>query len=173
MEVAEAAIRIFCLCLAALMALAVVHKVKVLAAGDAYRQPLIRLTAWRRRHPSLALGLAANAELAIALLLVLASPAGLGAALALLAVYSWELRRLDAENPCDCFGSFLAMSRVAALRRNLALGVISAAAFVPVAAGVVAPAPVSQATVGGALLVAAVVAPLGMTQLGAMSRARR
>lgn len=160
--IGEGATRVVCICLAGLVALAVVHKAKVLVARTASVEPLIQLTEWRRRHAIALLASAATVEAAIAVTLVAVPTVGLGAALVMLIVYSLQLRRLPAEESCDCMGNFLSYSRAAALKRNGVLGSVAAAAMIASVTGVAPAASVSQATVGAALIVAAFAVPVGL-----------
>jgi hypothetical protein len=155
MDVLEGAVRVLCLCLGGLMLLAAVHKGRVLIRRSADVERLMQVSESRRRHASTWLLLALVVEVAVAVALVLVPVVGLGAALVLLATYSRELRRLAPEESCNCFGNFLRDSRVAAMRRNLTLGVLGFLALVATGAAAVTPAPVSQGTVGAALVVGA------------------
>jgi hypothetical protein len=152
-DIAEGAMRVVALSLFALMLLAATHKLRLVANGAAATQPLMQLAAWRRRHAAWLLGGAAVVELAIAGVLIAAPVAGMAAVLALLAVYSTELRRLAKDEDCGCLGNFLSASRNAALRRNLVIASVTVAALAATATGTLAPAPISQATVGAALIV--------------------
>lgn len=154
-EIAGGAIRVVALFLAILFVLAAVHKVRVVALGGAHELPLMRLDEWRTRHAQALLALAAVAEIAVAVLLLVAPPEGLGAALALLLRYSWDLRRLKPQQSCGCFGNFLKANSISALRRNVMLAAASGAAFVPAITGWTEPASISQATAGGALAIVA------------------
>jgi methylamine utilization protein MauE len=153
-DVAAVAIRVVSVCIAALLVLALVHKARVIAMGGAAREPLMQF-AWRRPYASVVLGFAGAVELAIAVLLLVTPSLGLGGALVLLAIYSWEVRRLPSDQPCNCFGRSLLHTRDAALQRNLILAVFCVAAFVPSVTGAVTAAPISQATIGAALIVLA------------------
>jgi hypothetical protein len=155
--VGAAALRVASLLIAALLLVALVHKVRVLAAGGAHEMPLIRLAEWRRRHAAVLLAFAAGGELVVAVLLVVVPTAGLGAATVVLGGYAWELRRLDPDQSCGCFGNFLRTTGEMAVLRNLVLAAISGAAFVLALSGVVTTAAISQATVGGTLVAFAVV----------------
>lgn len=155
--VASGASRVICLCLAGLVALAAAHKIRVLAAGTPSAEPLMQVTAWRRRHAARVLGLAAAVEVAITAALLAAPGAGLGAALLMLGVYSWDLRRLPADESCNCMGNFLSHTRSAALRRNAVLAALAAAAFVAALTGAAPVAAISQPTVGATLIVGAIV----------------
>jgi hypothetical protein len=153
------AIRVVGLSLSGLLLLAVVHKARVLAAGAARDQPLMQLGRLRRRHAPSLLALAAAVESVVAVVLILFPPVGLAAILALLGPYTWELRHIRADQPCNCLGNSLGATRVAAIRRNVVLAALAAAALVPVVAGSTRVGPISQATVGTALLVLAAAVP--------------
>jgi membrane protein implicated in regulation of membrane protease activity len=85
----------------------------------------------------------------------------------LLAVYTAEFRRLRPDQDCDCFGPKLTTDRAGALRRNLALLLVSAAALFALLTGAVPVASLSQAVVGTALLLLA-----AMLALVALQRLR-
>jgi hypothetical protein len=149
------------LALAALFMLAVVHKVDVLRSGDAAREPLVRDTALLRRHARLAVGAALAAELGAATLLVLAPAYGYGVALVLVTVYAARLRRLPADQRCNCFGSVMhADRRSSAIARNVAIGAVAVLAVAGYATGGLDTAPLSDGTLGTALVVAAAIAGL-------------
>jgi hypothetical protein len=150
-------LRVASLLIAALLLVALLHKVRVLARGGAHEMPLIRLDEWRRRHAVALLAIAAGCELVVAVLLLLVPTAGLGAATVVLGGYAWELRRLDPDQSCGCFGDFLKTTGERALLRNLVLAAISGTAFVLALSGVVTTGGISQATAGATLVAVAVV----------------
>lgn len=122
------------LALAALFALAAGHKVRVIVSGDHTREPLLRVTGWRRRHARLLLAGAAFVETATAVSLAAWPVAGMALGLALLTAYARELRRLDPKVPCNCFGSISASAAPAAIQRN---HLLAFATFVALAAAAV------------------------------------
>lgn len=161
-------VRSFSLCVALLLCLAIAHKVRVLYGGDARREPLLAQRAWLQRHATPALATAAAVEAAVVTALLIAPPAGLAMASLLLAAYSLELRRLPADQPCNCFGAILAESSSAsAIRRNLALIGLSVAALASYAATGERVAGLSQTAIGVALLLVAV--PAAVSALRAVS----
>jgi hypothetical protein len=126
--VAETAVRSLSLFLAALLALAIAHKLQLLRTGRAATQPLVKSHGLRGSRAALALSLALIAGAAVVTALVVSPELGLPATAALLVLYAFELRRLAAQETCGCFGEWLAASRRAqAIRRNLALGALAAA----------------------------------------------
>jgi hypothetical protein len=128
--VLSAALQGLALLIAALFLLAALHKVRMLRAGRALFDPLISVSAWRRRNATLALALAASAELLVAASLVCYPPVGFCATCLIVAVYTGALRRLPADEPCNCFGEALrSHDRSTAIQRNLVLIAVSLAAF--------------------------------------------
>jgi hypothetical protein len=160
-ELAEGTIRVVSLSLAALFVLAAAHKARVLVAGTANQEPLMQLGAFRRRHAPSILAAAAAIEMGAAALLLVEAKLGLAVTLLLLAPYTWELRRLEGEQPCNCLGSSLGATRSIAVRRNVVLSILAACALAPLILGWVGVASISQATVGATLLALAVVLPIG------------
>lgn len=154
-DLTSSAIRVVALLVAALFAVAIAHKARVIARGDARAQPLVQLSDLRRSHAVLVLALAATLETAIVFALILAPLAGLAAALLLLGCYSVELRKLAPGATCDCFGNFMRDTGAAAVRRNIALCTACALALVLALTGVADPASLSQATIGAALVIVA------------------
>jgi small-conductance mechanosensitive channel len=156
--VIDALARSSSLVLAALLCVAIAHKVSVLRAGEADRQPLLRKRGWSPERAAAALAVAAVAEAVVALAVVLVPPVGLLALAALLAAYTVGLRELDADESCACLGEFLDRAgRAVAIRRNVvlvAVAVAAAAAYLTGAAQRVEPA---QVDVGLAALAAAVI----------------
>ena len=142
------------------MAVAAVHKARVVAAGDAENHPLMELSDWRQRHAAFVLMAAGVLEVAVATLLIAVPSFGLSATLLLLAVYSLELKRLAPEQHCNCLGNFLRDTRTTALRRNAVLALIAGVTFAATASDLVDPAGISQATIGGTILVGALLAPM-------------
>lgn len=159
LELSSGAIRVFCFCLAALLLLAVLHKVRLLRTGAAATQPLLALTPWREQHANVLVVSAACVELLSGVALVVTPVLGLAATIAVLAVYTAELWRLDRNQDCGCFGDVLSASRNDAIRRNTILLTLAGASLVSAATGFAPVGDISQATVGAALMaVAALVA---------------
>lgn len=151
-ELSSGAIRVFCLCLAALLLLAVLHKLRLLRTGAAATQPLLALTPWRERHANALLATAACVEILTVVALVVTPVLGLAATIAVLAAYTAELWRLDRSQDCGCFGDVLSASRNDAIRRNAILLTLAAASRLSAATGVAPVGDISQATVGAALM---------------------
>jgi hypothetical protein len=152
------ALRSFSICFAALLGLAVIHKGRVLAAGRAAEEPLLRVSSWRRTHAAPVLLTAGLAESCIAVLLLVSPMAGFGALGALALAYVADLRRLAENEPCNCFGSALrATGRRAAIARNVGIAGVSGVATVLYATSAVTVAPVTQTVIGVALIIAAAV----------------
>jgi hypothetical protein len=149
----ETAVRVISLCLCALLALAVVHKVRVLAAGMASSEPLIKRRSWRNGRAAGALVLAGAAELVVIGALLVWPAVGFVAVSVLLALYSLELSSLDPDLPCNCFGEVWPTRTATAMKRNVSLAVLAASGGVLYATELVSVAPVSQRTVGIALVV--------------------
>jgi hypothetical protein len=147
----------------AILGLAFLHKIGLLR-GSPEEQPLLAARALGRSLARAALVGAALAELVVALLLIERPAIGFGAFTALLIGYTSEFRRLDADQPCGCFGEmFDVPDRRAAVRRNAGLVLISAIAGLAYAGGAVAEVPISSKTLGVALVfVAAIGAPVVM-----------
>jgi hypothetical protein len=154
------------LAVAVVFLMAAVHKVEAVRAGRAATQPLFAHSPWRRRHAGVLLAAVATVEALAVLLLAAAPTVGLGLAVVLLAVYTAELRRLRPDQDCDCFGPKLTADRAGALRRNVALLLVSMGALVALLAGAVPVAGLSQAVVGTALLqLAAILALVALQRL--------
>jgi hypothetical protein len=153
LTVAGEIVRAVSLCVALLFVVAVGHKVQILRAGEAAAEPLIKLGGWRKRHASTAIALAGIAETALAVLLVTVPLVGLVGASLLLVLYAREVRRLPADQPCNCFGGVIRThAGAAAVRRNAGLAVVTAAGFVGYATGAVDVAPLSETVAGIALI---------------------
>jgi hypothetical protein len=162
----DSVLRVAALCLAALFALAAAHKFRVVLRGEAAHEPLIQRVAWRDRHATAVVLVAGFIEVGIAAMLAARPQLGAVAALAVLGVYTGELRRLAPDEACRCFGALLESSgRRRLLQRN---AVLMAAALVvavaPSAAGLRV-ADLSGATVGAALVVFAVVSSVEALRL--------
>lgn len=141
---------------AGLLVLAVGHKVHVLVRGGASREPLMKLSRLRSSHATTLLLLAGALELAVCATLVVAPPVGF-AALALLTItYSFDLRRLPEDTPCNCFGGALKTpnSRTA-IWRNGTIATTATVGFLLYATGAVEVGSISQTTAGVALILAA------------------
>lgn len=147
-----------CLCAAGLILLAAVHKGRAVALGTAVSQPLMQLSDWRREHAAPLLAMLGACELVVVAALVLEPAAGMGGALALLALYTWELRRLAPDEHCDCFGNFLRTERNVALRRNVLLMAALGASLTATLLGAAEPVTGSQPAIGVALVAAAITA---------------
>lgn len=118
----------FAVFLAALFSLAAGHKARVLLAGRAEREPLLR-----RLHRSSAgaqalLVVGLLAEVLAAVLLILATRTGLLVAGGLLIGYQMMLRGLERHESCQCFGPALGSAqRGKAMVRNWILIVMATA----------------------------------------------
>lgn len=161
--VAETAFRSVSLLFAALLALAIAHKVHLLVAGRAAAQPLIKSHGLEGARAALLLSLALVVEAVIASALVVSARLGLAATAAVFLLYAFELRRLAPHETCGCFGEWLAVTRRAqAIRRNVLLGGLAAIGSAVYQTGVVEPVAISQASAGTAILVIAAVIPLAI-----------
>jgi hypothetical protein len=157
------AIRSIGLAFVALLVLAVTHKVRVLIRRQAAAEPLIKRGRWRSGHPNAALALAAGLETAIAIAIVVSPTIGLFGLAGLTLGYSFELQKLPAAEPCNCFGGALrSPSRKAATVRNLAICCLAAAAAAVSLVGDQGVAPISSTTLGVALLIVAGFASLDL-----------
>ena len=142
------------LVLAVLLCFAVAHKLRVLRRGEAKAQPLLR----DRAGAGFLLAALAGVELLTAAALVVRPAAGLVVLMALLLVYTWELRRLAPGEPCGCFGELLDQTD-RAVQRNLVLLAVAAAAATAFLMGLAEAGELTQADVGvAAVVLAAVVA---------------
>lgn len=145
------------LVLVALLCAAVVHKVRVLRTGRAAEQPLLRKRDWSEGLAAGVLAAAALAEVVIAVAVAGAPALGLGALVVLLLAYTRALRTLDADESCACLGEFLDRSRRAgAVRRNLVLVAVAGAGALAYATGAATHVEPTQADVGVAAVVVAV-----------------
>lgn len=152
----SAGARGFALCLAMLMLLAAAHKAVALRRGHAANDPLLKLNSWRRTHAPLLFAGVATMEVGLAVGLVFDPPVGLALTIGLLTLYSREMRRLQPEDSCNCFGETLhSTSRRSALVRNGVLGGLGALVLSGYAVGVIEIVSLSQAIVGGAFVVMA------------------
>lgn len=158
-------LRALTLCLGVLLFVAIVHKARVLRAGSAASEPLIQLSPWRRRHATPLLLLALGLESAIALVLLVSPNIGCLAFAILTIGYAVDLRRLRPDEPCNCFGGVLrATNRHAAIVRNVLLSAISATAAALYVSDTIEREPVSQETLGIALLLLSLVASVELLQ---------
>jgi hypothetical protein len=148
---------------AALLALAAAHKATVIVQRNATAEPLMQLTDWRRRHATALLLTAGIVEVLVCVALLLRPAAGF-ASLGVLAIfYAVNLRRLAATDTCNCFGSALkSPSRRAAIVRNVAIAGVAVPASALYGSSAVAVAPVTQTTLGVALLIAAAIASVDL-----------
>jgi hypothetical protein len=145
--------RVGALLIAGVFALGVAHKVVVLVRKTAREQALIQRSPWRRRHASRALRAAAVVEACTAVALVLVPTAGLAASSCLLLLYTLELTKLRPDETCGCFGHvFDAASRYEAILRNLVLATLAAGILAYCAATGTRVGPLSQRSLGAALL---------------------
>jgi Methylamine utilisation protein MauE len=141
---------------AALLLLAVAHKGTAIASGAARAEPLMRLGPWRRRHATALLAAAATVEILICIALLIRPAVGFAALSVLALSYAVNLRKLSPNDGCNCFGSaFESRSRGTAILRNAGIAAISAVGAVLYASSAVPVAPVTQLTVGVALLLGA------------------
>src|ERR1700740_1869112 len=99
--------RIGTIAIALLLALAVVHKGRVIARGGAASEPLVKVSRLRSLHARAVLTLTAGIEAVLVVLLVGSPTVGLAATTALTIAYAFELRRLEPDEPCNCFGDVL------------------------------------------------------------------
>lgn len=154
--------------LAGVFGAAVVHKAYVLFTGSTQSQPLLRVSARRAAYAAPILALAGMLELAIAALLATVPQAGLPAAAALMTYYALELRRLPRDESCRCFGSLSgSTSRDAAIRRNVVLTGLCVLGSAGYLAGAVERVELTQASLGIAVVGAAVVlAPAALRAYG-------
>jgi methylamine utilization protein MauE len=174
--IVEWALRLCSLGLVGLLGLAVLHKARTVASGEAHLDPLVRLRHWRPPVAARVFVVVAATELAVAAALLAAPGAGFVAAAALLIAYVGPLRALPADESCHCFGRVLqTRTRSRAIVRNLVLGATSAAGAALVIGGVAEVAPLSQATIGVALVaMAAITAPDALKRmLGGTAAAAR
>ena len=146
---------------AALLMLAIVHKVRVLRGGQPAAEPLMKVTEWRMSHARTLLVAAAAMECVICVSIVAAPPLGFIALGILAAGYSFDLRRLPEQEPCNCFGGAIeSPNSRAAIRRNVGIASVSLAAAVLYMTDVADVAGLSQTTVGAALVLAGFVASI-------------
>lgn len=147
-EIASIMIGGFALAGAAGLVTAGVHKWLVLARGEAARLPIINSTPVLRRWPRAAVAMGAAAELLLAGTLVAAPAAGLVAGAALLVGYATLLARLPSDADCGCFGRAVRIPAGVAARRNAVLATAAAASGGVVLMNAIEPPEASQATVG-------------------------
>lgn len=110
------------LALAALFAVALVHKLFVLRSGLAERDQLLRSGPF---GASLNAGAAALLEASTLLALAVARGWGLLAAALLLSAYAWALRGLERDQPCHCFGASSRTRAGVARWRNAGLALLA------------------------------------------------
>jgi hypothetical protein len=120
------AARGFCWALAGVFAIAVAHKLSILAR-DRGRHPLLEPFPRLARHPAAALAVACASEASVVAALVASPLAGIALAGALLGGYTLVLRRVPPQAPCGCFGGGSEPAGYA-MRRNLVLLVLCGAA---------------------------------------------
>lgn len=138
--------------LAAIFTISGLHKTAVLTRQMASEEPLLRESEWRLRHASSILAAAAVIETALVIALI-AVPTQAGAAsAAVTAVYMLELRRASTGVPCNCLGRFLDLPnrRFELIRNGILIALSLGVTVVGLALGTVAP--ISQRTVGSALV---------------------
>lgn len=168
MATVEALIRGLAICFVVPIAVAAAHKALVLARGAAADEPLIRVRGWTARRPRAAIVAATAAEIAVAVLLVAEPAAGFACMVALTLGYAVALRALRPEEPCHCFGAADPdQDARGAVRRNLAMALLAAAACAALVTGAVGLEPLSSAAGTAALIIAAVsAAPLALRRWG-------
>jgi hypothetical protein len=161
--ITETALRSASLFFAAILLVAMVHKLQLLRRGKAQSQPLIRSYRLRSAVAALLLVVAIVAEAATVAGLLLVPTIGFAASALLLSLYAFELRRLAPGESCGCFGEWLAVARRAeAIRRNIVLAVVAIVGAGVYQSGIVEPSAISQASAGSALVVVAVVVPFAI-----------
>lgn len=136
---------------------AALHKLRVLARGEAAAQPLLRSVPFGLPAGA-ALAAALLAELAAVALLVWRPVAGCAACALLVAGYSLRLRGLAPGEPCACFGAAGRGGARAALVRNAVLLVVLSAGIAAGVAGGHAGEPLPLAGIALGLLLCAVLA---------------
>lgn len=124
------------LLIGALLLIGAAHKVQTLRRGLARFEPMLRLTPWDRVSANPLLALIAGLEVAIAAALIVAPAAGAGAGCLLLAFYATQIRRLPAEQSCQCFGGLFVQEQRGAFRRNLVLLALSLLVMIGIVAGI-------------------------------------
>jgi hypothetical protein len=144
------------MCFALLLVVAITHKARVVMANGAQTEPVIATHKWAPRVAAAILTAATVLEVAIVAALFADPAIGLIALAMLLLVYTAELRRLQPQESCACLGDlFIAPDRAAAIRRNLFLFATSLALGAGYVAGLPQVAPLSEATIGVAAVIAA------------------
>lgn len=144
--------------LACLFALGAVHKLRIVSSGMARLEPLIVVSAARRRHAAGLLTVAATVEGCLAAGLLAAPRAALPVAAILLVLYTFELRRLPGNSACHCFVLSSHSTASAAVRRNIALATLAAAATAAIVAGAAGDGNVAHAVAVAIVILAALLA---------------
>jgi hypothetical protein len=154
----DGVIRSASLVLAAVLAFAVAHKLRVLREGDADEQPLLRRRRWPPEVAARVLATVASVEALVAVAVVVVPPIGLIGMAGVLAAYTFELRRLDVNESCGCLGDLLDQAgRAQAIRRNMVLFGVAAGSAAAYLSGAATVGGLTQVDVGVAALVLAVV----------------
>lgn len=108
------------LAFAGLLLLAALHKVRVLFAGQAPKDPLLVSHRWISAHATALILMAAIGETIIAVLLVVTPPIGFTALSALLISYISLLLSAPSDSPCSCFGDrYWQSTRYSAIVRDI------------------------------------------------------
>lgn len=135
------------------------HKIAVARTPAARDEPLLRLTAYRRRHARSLLTIVGAAEVVLVVLLLVAPVAGLACAVAVLLLYTAGLRGLEPGEPCNCLGDLgVERTRRDAYVRNAVLLLLALCALVAEARDAGIAAPSAEGGAVAALLLAAPVA---------------
>lgn len=148
--------RMASLLLVAVFATAVVHKGRVLRGGAAEREPLLAVSAARRRNASLYLAAAAIVELVLIAGLLLRPAAALPCAAGVLLGYAAELRRLRPDEDCGCLGNLARFDVRRAVIRNVVVAAGSLLIAVPAWVTEAPEARLTQANTGAGVVVVAV-----------------
>jgi hypothetical protein len=160
LEIVEATARSLSLCMAAMFAVAVLHKARTLVMGQAGAEPVIAALGLGGGAAVAAVVGAAALESGVIATLVFAPPAGCAGTAVLLGVYGLALRGLDPDEGCGCFGSTLDAKRGNAIRRNLVVGLTALTLAVTYLTEALAVAEISQLSLGILLIMASVGAPV-------------
>ncbi len=139
---------------AALLAIAVAHKAWLLTSGEEHGG-LVGFLAGRGIRPRLALTGASLAEAIVIALIYLAPVAGLSTLVVLLACYSGLLSRLPQSDDCGCFGEVLPATNRDGIVRNIILSIAAANGAAVAAVYDVRRHLFGQASIGGTLIVLA------------------
>jgi hypothetical protein len=160
-ESIEFVVRAASVALAVTLWVPIAHKLRVVAAGDAARDPLVTARPWLRRRPRVWLSAAIVVESCISAALLLAPSVGAFAFAALCAGYATQLAFLAPDEGCECFGRAAGrIRRDAAIWRNAGLaflGVLIGAAY---GAGAIDQTGLVAAAGGAALLLSPLAAIL-------------